>query len=118
MNQIIEELVRTYFEAWSEHDSGRREALLGRTFSREAAIIDPDWTAEGLPEIVDAVGQARQKLGELDLVLGKVISVHHDVALFSWELTQPGAESGPVATGYGTVIVADGLISRADNFFG
>jgi len=46
------------------------------------------------------------------------ISVHHGVALFSWELTQPGGQAAPVATGYGVVIVADSLICRAYNFFG
>ncbi|MEZ0113608.1 hypothetical protein ABH920_007641 [Catenulispora sp. EB89] len=118
MSQTIEDLIRTYFEAWSERDARRREAVLERVFSPDAEIIDPDWTATGHAEIVSAVGEAREKLGELDLSLAKVISVHHDVALFSWELTQPGSLTVPVATGYGTVIAADGHIRRAYNFFG
>ena len=118
MSQAIEELIRTYFEAWSEHDADRRDSLLAAVFSPDAEIVDPDWTATGRREILGAVGAARQKLGELELVLTKVISAHNDVALFSWELTPPGARVAPVATGFGTVIVADGVIRRAYNFFG
>ena len=117
MSQVVEELIRTYFDAWSTHDAGHRDAVLERIFSPDAAIIDPDWTATGHEEILAAIGQARHKLGELDLALTKVISAHHDMALFSWELTQPGSQAAPLATGYGTVIVTDGVISRAHNFF-
>jgi hypothetical protein len=118
MSETIHDLVRVYFEAWNEQDGERRDAMLAALFAENAEIVDPDWTAVGLDEIVAAIGEAREKLGELALGLSTVISSHHDTALFSWTLTRPDTDAAPLATGYGTVVVSNGLIQRAYNFFG
>ena len=118
MSESIHDLVRVYFEAWNEHDDKHRQAILAALFAEDAEIIDPDWTAVGRPEITVAIGLARQKLGELALGLGEVISAHHEAALFSWTLARPGTDAAPVATGYGTISIGNGLIRQAFNFFG
>jgi len=110
-----DDLVRDYFAAWNDFDDDHREATLRAIFTEDAAIVDPDWTATGHPEIAEAIGQARRKLGDLALGRTAVISAHHDRVLYSWHLGEPAA---PVATGYGVLTVHNGRISEAANFFG
>jgi hypothetical protein len=111
----VNTIVDRYFEAWNDVDDDHRAATLAAIFTEDAAIIDPDWTATGRVEIVDAIGQARRKLGDLALGRTALISEHHDRVLYSWHLGEPSA---PVATGYGVLTIENGKIRQADNFFG
>ncbi|MFB9923993.1 nuclear transport factor 2 family protein [Amycolatopsis halotolerans] len=115
MSTTASELVQDYFEAWNTFDAEQRRKTLEAIFTEDADIVDPDWTADGREAIVDAVGQAREKLGDLALGLTQVISAHHDVALYAWYL---GKETEPVAAGYGVLTFEKGRISQARNFFG
>ncbi|MFF1659672.1 hypothetical protein [Streptomyces sp. NPDC058255] len=77
--------------------------------------LDPDWVAEDRDAIVEAIGAARGKLGDLPLDLTTIIGSHHDVVLYTWHLG-PAAE--PVAKGYGVLHINDGVVETAYNFFG
>ncbi|WP_433472575.1 nuclear transport factor 2 family protein [Spirillospora sp. CA-142024] len=113
------DIVHTYFAAWNDLDRGHRSTTIETLFTEDATVVDPDWTAEGRDAIAAAIGQAREeKLGNLVLTVIKVISAHHDHALFSWHLLQPDTTSTPLATGYGVVSVENGRIKRAYDFFG
>lgn len=119
MSEPIDDIVHTYFAAWNDLDHDHRNATIEAIFTENATVIDPDWTAEGRNNIAAAIGDAREeKLGNLVLAVTKVISTHHDLALFSWHLTQPDASATPLATGYGVVSMEEGRINRAYNFFG
>ncbi|MET7466220.1 nuclear transport factor 2 family protein [Nonomuraea sp. NPDC005501] len=120
MSDTIDDIVHTYFAAWNDLDRGHRNATIEAIFTENATVIDPDWTAEGRNNIAAAIGHAREeKLGNLMLTVTKVISAHHDLALFSWHLVQPDASTAaPLATGYGVMSMEEGRIDRAYNFFG
>ncbi|GHD45643.1 nuclear transport factor 2 family protein [Streptomyces galbus] len=111
VNQIVE----TYFKAWNDFDADSRKATLESIFGKKARIIDPDWVAEGVDAIVEAIGAARGKLGDLPLDLTTVISSHNDAVLYTWHLG-PAAE--PIAKGYGVLQLENGVIELAYNFFG
>ncbi|WP_406636343.1 nuclear transport factor 2 family protein [Amycolatopsis sp. WGS_07] len=115
MSTYGSDLVRAYFEAWNTFDADQRRSTLETIFAEDASIVDPDWTAEGRDAIVDAVGAAREKLGDLALGLTRLISAHHDVALYAWHL---GSEAEPVAAGYGVLTFDKDRITQARNFFG
>ncbi|MFF7282313.1 nuclear transport factor 2 family protein [Streptomyces griseorubiginosus] len=111
----VTQIVETYFKAWNDFDAESRKATLESIFAKKAKIIDPDWVAEGVDAIVEAIGAARGKLGDLPLDLTTVIGSHNDAALYTWHLG-PAAE--PIAKGYGVLQLNDGVIELAYNFFG
>lgn len=118
MSTTTEDLVHAYFKAWNDLDRDHRETTFEALFTQDAEIIDPDWTARGRAAIA-AISQAREeKLGNLVLAVTDIISTHHELALFSWNLHHPDTPSEPLATGYGIVNSEDGRIRRAYNFFG
>jgi hypothetical protein len=110
-----DELVQKYFEAWNDVDDDQRRATIEAIFTDDAHIIDPDWTAEGRDAVVGAIGQSREKLGDLVLGLTQLISTHNNVALYSWHL---GEQAAPVAAGYGVLTLEEDRIRSAYNFFG
>uniref|UniRef100_UPI003F494B8E nuclear transport factor 2 family protein n=1 Tax=Nonomuraea bangladeshensis TaxID=404385 RepID=UPI003F494B8E len=119
MSETVNDIIHTYVAAWNDLDRDHRNATLEAIFTENATVIDPDWTAEGHNDIAAAIGDAREeKLGNLVLAVTKVISTHHDLALFSWHLTEPHASATPLATGYGVVSMEEEKINRAYNFFG
>jgi hypothetical protein len=115
MSTTANDLVQKYFEAWNDFDDDQRRTTIEAIFTDDARIVDPDWTAEGRDAVVSAIGQAREKLGDLVLGLTHLISTHNNVALYSWHL---GAQAAPVATGYGVLTLEKGRIRQAHNFFG
>ncbi|GGU58031.1 MFS transporter [Lentzea flava] len=110
-----DQLVQKYFEAWNDFDGDQRGATIEAIFTEDADVIDPDWTAEGRDAVARAIGQSREKLGDLALGLTQVINAHNNVVLYSWHL---GEQAAPVATGYGVLTLEDDRIRQACNFFG
>jgi hypothetical protein len=115
VSTATDELVRKYFEAWNDVNDDQRQATIEAIFTEDADIIDPDWTAEGRDAVAGAIGQSREKLGDLVLGLTHLISTHNNVALYSWHL---GEQAAPVATGYGVLTLEKDRIRQAYNFFG
>ncbi|WP_214415534.1 nuclear transport factor 2 family protein [Sphaerisporangium fuscum] len=111
----MSEIVQKYFEIWNDLDRDHRDAAIRELFTEEAVVLDPDWTAEGRDAVVEAIGAAREKLGDFVLGPGRVIGEHNDSVLYTWYL---GEESSPVATGYGLLALEGGRIRRAYNYFG
>ena len=59
----------------------------------------------------------REKLGTLIFTLGEVISVHHGLALFTWQ-ARPSADAEPVAAGFDVAELAvPGRVKRVYGFF-
>ncbi|MGA4538938.1 nuclear transport factor 2 family protein [Uniformispora flossi] len=118
MNHTTDNLVRAGFDAWNELDADRRDAALEALFAPDARIIDPNWTATGREEILAAVGQVRNKLGDMFLALTKVVGANLGTALLTWEPTPLAAGAAPVATSYGTVVAEGGQVVQAGNSCG
>lgn len=115
----MSDVVIDYLAAWNDTDAQSRSTKLKALLDDAVEVVDPDWTASGREAAIHAIGQARAKLGDLQLSLGKVIHAHHDATLFSWLLTDPAAaETAPIATGYGVVRTSAGRIAEAQNYFG
>jgi MFS family permease len=108
------DLVTEYFDAWNDTDDESRSTRLKTLLDESVEMVDPDWTALGRDAAIRAIGQARAKLGHLQLQLDKVIHAHHDATLFSWNLTDAGST---IATGYGVLRTTGGRIAQTQTYF-
>lgn len=116
MSDTINDLVRKYLDVWNERDGDRRRAAIDTVFTEDCGYTDPDDTAVGRDAVADVVGRGREKLGDLIFSLDNLISVHHDLALFTWRLGPPGAAE-PVVTGYDVAVFEDGRVRQIYGFF-
>ncbi|MFI7131809.1 nuclear transport factor 2 family protein [Nonomuraea sp. NPDC050153] len=114
---MIDDLIGKYLDVWNERDAGARDLLIKTVFTDDSVYSDPDHAGlRGHAELSAAIGRAQENFGDLVFTLGTLIGAHHDMALFTWRLGAPGADT-PVATGYDVVEFAGDRISRVVGFF-
>ncbi|MFI0938979.1 nuclear transport factor 2 family protein [Streptomyces sp. NPDC021020] len=105
------DLIAAYIAVWNERDAAARETLMGTVLTDDCFYSDPDHAGlHGHAELSQAIGLAHTKLGDLRFTLGSLIGVHHDRALFTWQL-------GTVATGYDVVDFDGDRIRSVVGFF-
>ncbi|MBS2538779.1 nuclear transport factor 2 family protein [Catenulispora sp. NF23] len=114
-DRIPTDLISSYLEIWNERDGDTRRKLMESVLSDDSVYSDPDYAGlQGHAALSAAIDKAQQQFGDLRFTLGTVLGMHHDQALFTWEL-------GTVATGYDVVEFtpgADTRIRRVVGFFG
>jgi hypothetical protein len=88
----IVELVDRYIAMWNETDAGRRRGLIAKIWTDGASYLDPVLSGEGLDGIDAMVKAVHGKYAGHRFKRTSDVNVHHDRALFSWEL---GPEGGP-----------------------
>ena len=91
-NGKIVELVDRYIAMWNETDAGRRRGLIAKIWADGASYLDPMLSGEGLDGIDAMVKAVHEKYAGHRFKRTSDVNVHHDRALFSWEL---GPEGGP-----------------------
>ncbi|MFG1710387.1 nuclear transport factor 2 family protein [Nonomuraea sp. M3C6] len=105
------DLITQYLDIWNERDPAARLKLMEEVFTEDVFYADPDNAGlRGHAALSEAIGQARDKLGDLRFALDTVIGTHHDRALFTWRLDR-------VATGYDVVEFDADRISSIVGFF-
>jgi hypothetical protein len=117
MTTPVAELVEQYFAIWNDRDEASRRATITTIMTEDSTYSDPDYAGvHGHTALSAAVATAQEKFGTLEFSLGEIIGVHHDVALFTWRLAEPGAAT-PVAVGHDFAELEDGRIRRVVGFF-
>ncbi|MCJ0873075.1 nuclear transport factor 2 family protein [Streptomyces sp. AP-93] len=116
MSQDVLALAERYLTLWNEPDDLRRRVLAEEVFTADGEYTDPNTAARGAEAITAYINTERKKFGDLVFTIGQLISAHHGVALFTWELGPAGA-GAPVATGYDTVFVDGGRLRQVYGFF-
>ncbi|MDP9868490.1 MULTISPECIES: nuclear transport factor 2 family protein [Streptosporangium] len=105
------DVILAYLDIWNERDAAARVTLMKSVLTEDSLYTDPaNAGLRGHAELSEAIGRAREKLGDLRFTLDTVVGAHHDRALFSWKL-------GTVATGYDVVEFAGGRIRSIVGFF-
>ncbi|MGV9776486.1 nuclear transport factor 2 family protein [Streptosporangium sp. NPDC003464] len=105
------DVILAYLDIWNERDAATRVTLMKSVLTEDSLYTDPaNAGLRGHAELSEAIGRAREKLGDLRFTLDTVVGAHHDRALFSWKL-------GTVATGYDVVEFAGGRIRSIVGFF-
>lgn len=110
----FDDLIDRYIAAWNETDGDRRRDLVTRTFTPQAAYLDPLMRASGCAEIAAMIGAVQERFpGHRFRRIGKS-DIHNDRARFSWELAPEG---GPILAG-GTdfAVIAEGRFHSVTGF--
>ncbi|TDC72190.1 nuclear transport factor 2 family protein [Micromonospora sp. KC606] len=105
------DVILGYLDIWNEQDAAARVTLMKSVLTEDSLYADPENAGlRGHAELSEAIGRARERLGDLRFTLDTVVGVHHDRALFRWKL-------GTVTTGYDVVEFAGDRIRSIVGFF-
>jgi hypothetical protein len=115
-NGKIVELVDRYIAMWNETDGGSRRGLIARIWANGASYLDPVLSGDGLDGIDAMVKTVHEKYPGHRFKRTSDVNVHHDRALFSWEL---GPEAGPaLVKGVDFATLSDeGCLKTVTGFF-
>jgi hypothetical protein len=104
-------LINTYLQVWNERDPVTRDQLMRSALTDDVLYTDPDYAGlRGYTELSDAIGRLQEQIGELRFVLDAIIGIHHNHALFTWQL-------GAAASGYDIAEFTGDRIHRIIGFF-
>ena len=112
----LEPTVDRYIAIWNESDAGRRGELIARTWTEDAAYLDPLMSGDGHDglDAMIAAAQAQVPAGCRFRRTGAV-DAHHDRVRFGWELVGPDGAMLAVGLDFGEV-AADGRLRRVTGF--
>jgi ketosteroid isomerase-like protein len=112
----IRTVVDDYIAVWNEPDGERRRALIARTFTEDAAYLDPMMSGAGHDGIDAMVAAAQQQFPGHRFVLAGEPDAHHDRARFTWNLVADGG-GAPAAIGLDFATLAeDGRLRSVTGF--
>lgn len=111
----INELVDRYLDAWNATDADRRAELVAEVFTEDAEYVDPLAAVRGHAELAATIAAVQGQFAGLEFSRGGAVDAHHNIARFTWNLGQPGAE--PLIVGFDVAeLAADGRIARVNGF--
>ena len=82
----MDDVIDTYFEAWNEADSERRRALLERSITPDAELVDPTGRWRGLAGLSERIGNYLASAPGTRVVPSSGVDAHHDVVRYSWSV--------------------------------
>ena len=80
----ITALIDRYCEAWSDHDSSRREKLLSSVWAAGATYTDPTVHAVGASELLAHIAAVQARRPGSKVVRTSEVDEHHHVVRFTW----------------------------------
>ncbi|WP_049569798.1 nuclear transport factor 2 family protein [Nonomuraea sp. SBT364] len=111
----IDELIARYIATWNETDPAARRAAIDELWSADGVYTDPMGVAAGTAAIDATIAAVQEQFPGFRFTLGGPVDAHHDIARFTWELAQDGAEA--LVVGFDVaVFTADGRIDRVHGF--
>jgi ketosteroid isomerase-like protein len=117
MSTPIADLIQRYLEIWNERDAAGRDAAIAAVMTEDCVYIDPNNAGvEGHAALSAVVGAARENFGTLVFSLGEIVGSHHNTALFTWRLGEPGGGDA-AATGHDVVAFDGDRMSRVVGYF-
>jgi hypothetical protein len=115
MMTTASELADRYIEIWNEADADRRQSLIGRTWTEDAAYIDPLTRGDGRAGIDAMIAGVQKQFPGYRFALSGSPDRHNDRLRFSWSLAAEGAP--PVARGTDFCVVSpDGKLKSVTGF--
>jgi len=108
-------LVNRYIEMWNETDAAFRKTLIARTWTEDAAYVDPMLKGDGHAGIDAMVAGVHEKYPGLRFKLTSAVEAHNDRLRFTWELGAEGA--APLVRGTDFGVVASGRLRAITGFF-
>jgi hypothetical protein len=97
-------LIDRYFAMWNETDVDRRRDLIARTWTEDAAYIDPLMEGAGQAGIDAMVAGVQTQFPGHRFRRTSEIDAHHDCVRFAWELAPEGGAALVRGVDFGVVI--------------
>jgi isopentenyl diphosphate isomerase/L-lactate dehydrogenase-like FMN-dependent dehydrogenase len=97
-------LIDRYFAMWNETDVDRRRDLIARTWTEDAAYIDPLVEGAGQAGIDAMVAGVQTQFPGHRFRRTSEIDAHHDCVRFAWELAPEGGAALVRGVDFGVVI--------------
>ncbi|GAA2664886.1 MULTISPECIES: nuclear transport factor 2 family protein [Nonomuraea] len=111
----IDELIARYIATWNETDPAARRAAIDELWSPDGVYTDPMAVATGTAAIDATIAAVQEQFPGFTFTLAGPVDAHHNIARFTWELAQDGAEA--LVVGFDVaVITADGRIDSVHGF--
>ncbi len=108
------DLVDRYIAIWNETDSGRRRALIARTWTEGASYLDPMMRSDGHAGIDAMIATVQEKFpGHRFSLTGKV-DAYQDRVRFSWALAPAGGDA--LVKGTDFAVVDSGRLQQVTGF--
>jgi hypothetical protein len=109
------DLIERYIESWNEQDADRRRKIIDEIWADNASYVDPLVVAEGRDAIDATIAGAQQQFAGLGFRLAGPVDAHHNLARFTWELAQAGAEA--IVVGFDVAVLTEaGRLANVHGF--
>lgn len=82
----MDDVIDRYFEAWNEADSERRRALLERSITPDAELVDPTGRWRGIEGLSERIGNYLSSAPGTRVVPSSGVDAHHGVVRYSWSV--------------------------------
>lgn len=116
LDGVIENAIGTYTEAWAVHDPSTRSELLNRCMAHGGVFRDAMGYAEGITDLNDYIGAARQFAPGIAMKRDGPLSRSQGFVAYRWKMVAP--DDTTVMTGSNTVeFNGDGLIQSVTGFW-
>jgi SnoaL-like domain len=115
--KAIAATVTRYMEAWNEHDSAARAALLERCWAEAGVYVDPNVEVTGADALSAHITRVQDSRPGAWLELMSEVDVHHNVFRFLWRLVLGDGTTGDLSIDVGE-IGPDGRLVKMIGFFG
>jgi isopentenyl diphosphate isomerase/L-lactate dehydrogenase-like FMN-dependent dehydrogenase len=97
-------LIDGYFAMWNETDVDRRRDLIARTWTEDAAYVDPLMEGAGQAGIDAMVAGVQAQFPGHRFRRTSEIDTHHDCVRFAWELAPEGGAALVRGVDFGVVV--------------
>ena len=105
------DVVGRYLDSWNETDPAARRKAIGDLWADDGVYTDPLTTAAGHDQIDATIAAAQAQFPGLAFTLAGPSDAHHDVARFTWNLTDG------LVIGFDVLVLdAGGRISKVYGF--
>ncbi|MFL6141787.1 MAG: nuclear transport factor 2 family protein [Labedaea sp.] len=109
------ELVERYIATWNERDAGARRAAIKEIWLDEGRLTDPLVVADGVEAIDATIAGVQERFPQFGVRLAGAVDAHHNLARFTWEMGQDGAEA--VVVGFDVAVLSeDGRLREVHGF--
>ena len=97
-------LIDRYFAMWNEIDGDQRRDLIARTWTEDAAYVDPLMEGAGQAGIDAMVAGVQAQFPGHRFRRTSEIDAHHDCVRFAWELAPEGGAALVRGIDFGVVV--------------
>ncbi|MFF0295745.1 nuclear transport factor 2 family protein [Kitasatospora sp. NPDC004615] len=112
----LHNIVERYLAVWNETDPTARRKLIDDVWATDGTYTDPLTATRGRDEFDATLAAVQSQFPGLTFRLGGPVDTHHNVARFTWELAQEGADEALVIGFDVLTATEDGRIATVVGF--